>query len=218
VPSAAFVRGPARGRASLLLEKTEFSSGEPIRVRARAKSHDPQKPYEAKELQVKVTNPDTGEESSLTLKAVENGPGRFEGMFEPKETGKYELSLRLPDAGIDEKAAVAKLVVKRSEAEFTNPRLDEETLREIAASTGGALVELSQPEAATPTEAPPGPVVPARQEVVTVKTLPDKIPDRTELVTQPSEPLPLWDNRITLILGCILLGVEWFFRKRCRMV
>ncbi|MBI3722849.1 hypothetical protein HY251_02675 [bacterium] len=205
------------GRVSLMVEKAEFSSGEPIRVRARAKSHDPQKPYDAKELVARVTNPDTGEETTLTLKGVEGNPGRFEGNFEPKETGKYELSLKLPDASFDEKPAVAKLTVKRSEAEFTNPRLDEETLREIAISTGGAYVEMLAADASAPAPDPRHQGAP-RTEPVTVKSLPDKIPDRTELVSQPSEPLPLWDNRVTLILGCVLLGVEWFFRKRCRMV
>ena len=51
-----------------------------------------------------------------------------------------------------------------------------------------------------------------------VQTLPDRIPDRTETIVRSGQPVPLWDNRSTLTLACVLLGLEWFFRKRCRMV
>ena len=76
-------------------------------------------------------------------------------------------------------------------------------------ATGGALVML----ASLPADGPPPKVVP-----VTLQNLPDRIPDRTETLVVAGQPVPLWDNRSTLILACTFLGLEWFFRKRCRMV
>jgi hypothetical protein len=53
---------------------------------------------------------------------------------------------------------------------------------------------------------------------VTLQNLPDKIPDRTETLVVSGQPVPLWDNRSTVILAVTLLGIEWFFRKRLRMI
>ncbi|HZU96884.1 MAG TPA: hypothetical protein VFF73_09345, partial [Planctomycetota bacterium] len=129
-------------------------------------------------------------------------------VYLPPDKGTYELSLTLPDLSPTEKPAVTTINVRYPDAEFKDPRLDEQPLVEIAQATGGALVTL----------VPLPPDLVGKVTPVTLQNLPDKIPDRTETLVVAGQPVPLWDNRTTLILACTLLGLEWFFRKRCRMV
>jgi hypothetical protein len=197
--------GGAR-RVELLSDKNEYSLGEPVRIRAKAKDQR-LKPLEVPALVVQGKTQE-GETFNVVLHAMEGRPGAYESMYLPEARGTFELSLRLPDFNADEKPATISFVVRLPDREFATPQLDEATLNEIAEATGGALVLLDAPAKIADPKKPP----------VTVQTLPDRIPDRTETLIVTGQPIPLWDNRTTLILAVTLLGIEWFFRKRLRMV
>jgi hypothetical protein len=193
--------GGAR-RATITVDKNEYMLGEAVKIRAHAK--DPRlKELETPTLPVQLKTGD-GELLNVTLKLVEGRPGTYEGVTMPEKRGAFELTLRLPDLMPDEKPATASFTVRLPDLEFSDPRLDEGLLSEIAQATNGALVEL-RPN-------------PAHPDAVTVANLPDKIPDRTETLTVAGQPVALWDNRAVLIAAVTLLSLEWLFRKRCRMV
>ena len=196
--------GGAR-RVELTVDKNEYALGEPVRIRAKAKDRG-LKALEAPSVTVVARSQD-GETTNIVLKKVEGRDGHFETIHLPDTRGTFDLALRLPDFNADDKAATLTFAVRLPDLEFQDPRLDEAPLNEIASQTGGALVVLTAEKNADPLKGP-----------VTVQTLPDRIPDRTETLVVAGQPVPLWDNRTTLILACVLLGLEWFFRKRCRMV
>jgi uncharacterized membrane protein len=195
------LQGGAR-RVELVVDKNEYSLGEPVRIRARAKDSRA-KPLELKELTVQARTQD-GDVTSIPIKLTEGRPGHYEGTYLPEGRGTIDLSLRLPDFTADEKAATVPITVRLPDLEFANPRLDEELLNEIVLQTGGALVAFV-PEKEKP-------------QLVTVQNLPDKIPSGSVTLLKAGTPVPLWDNRATLILAVGLLGLEWFLRKRLRMV
>ena len=193
--------GGAR-RAAVTVDKNEYSLGEPVKIRVKAKDQR-MKELDAATLQLELKTAD-GETSPVTVKLVEGRPGTYEATYMPAKRGACELSLRLPDLGPEEKPASATFTVRLPDLEFSDPRLDEGLLNEVAHETQGAVVLLRAD--------------PLRKDAVTVQSLPDAIPDRTETLTVAGQPVPLWDNRATLVLAVALLSLEWFFRKRCRMV
>jgi hypothetical protein len=192
-------------RVELVADKNDYALGEPVKIRAQAKDQR-LKPLEVPTLAVQARTQE-GETFNITLKMLEGRPGHFEATYLPEERGTFDLSLRLPDFNADEKPATLSFTVRLPDLEFANPRLDEELLSEIAQATDGALVALVAEKTADP-----------KRQPVTVENLPDRIPDRTETLVVAGQPVPLWDNRTTLVLAVVLLGLEWFFRKRCRMV
>lgn len=79
--------------------------------------------------------------------------------------------------------------------EFAVPRLDEEALGEIATLTRGTYRPLAE-----------------------ISSLPDDIPDRRQIVVATDEPIPLWDNWLSLGLLVGLLTIEWILRKVHRLL
>jgi hypothetical protein len=99
-----------------------------------------------------------------------------------------EHRLRLPDGP-------ERLVrIEPPDLEFQEPRLDEATLRELAERTGGTYRPLWQ-----------------------AGELPGEIPDRRQTVISSDEPIPLWDNWLSLIILAGLLSLEWILRKWNRL-
>ena len=79
-------------------------------------------------------------------------------------------------------------------AEFENPQLNEDLLKQLAAKTGGHYTPIAD-----------------------AASLPDKIKSVQESVYAVQER-ELWDNPIVLILAVGFLGTEWFLRMRRGLV
>jgi hypothetical protein len=182
-----------RKRVELLTDKQVYHLGEPVRVRAQA--FDPSyRPLLAEEL---VARTKIGEdEADLNLRPLAKRPGWYEGSFLPPRPGVLEVALRLPDDDPGKPPESVQLSVRHSDVEKTRSlSLNAELLEGIAAATSGALV------------AP-----------LDLASLPEKIPLRTEELTVAEPPIALWDGWHTVILLCLLLGIEWTVRKRSKMV
>jgi hypothetical protein len=79
--------------------------------------------------------------------------------------------------------------------EFEEPRLDEAALRELAALTGGSYSTLAE-----------------------IASVPERIEDRRQTIVTTDEPIPLWDNWLSLCLLAGLLTAEWVLRKWNRLL
>ena len=51
-----------------------------------------------------------------------------------------------------------------------------------------------------------------------IASLPERIPDRRQTVVTTDEPIPLWDNWLSLGLLASLLTIEWILRKVSRLL
>jgi hypothetical protein len=101
------------------------------------------------------------------------------------------LGLHKVRAGGTGEKAVA---VEPPALEFQDPRLDEEALRELAALTGGSYAPLAE-----------------------IAAVPERIPDGRRTIITADDPIPLWDNWLTMTVLAGLLAVEWILRKTNRL-
>ncbi|HLU48189.1 MAG TPA: hypothetical protein VK116_08895, partial [Planctomycetota bacterium] len=94
-----------------------------------------------------------------------------------------------------ESGAELPVRVQVPDLEFQEARLDEAALRELAERTGGAY-----------------------RPIWSALEVPSLIPDRRQTVITQDEPIPLWDNWLSLSLLAGLLTIEWILRKWNRLL
>ena len=175
-------------RVTILLDKEEFSLGEPIELTVRLLDRN-YVPVETEEVAGQL-RPQSGLETEFVLRPIPNRKGEYGGTVIPRAAGTYELRVgdEMGETG------TATVQVELPNLEFEDPRMDEALLRELAETTGGRFYALDE-----------------------IPTLPDDIPDRRETVIISSAPVALWDAPLVLALLAGLLIVEWFVRKRSQL-
>lgn len=118
------------------------------------------------------------------------GTGVYLGEFTPEQPDLYDISVEAA-ALIGEGSRVSTTVqVNLPDIEFADTTLNTSLLKGI-----GKYVELPD-----------------------LKDLPPKIPSRVQKTPGKGWVFDLWDNGWVLTWLVLLLGFEWYFRKRCRMV
>lgn len=183
--------GGGRKRLELLPDKQTYVLGEAVRLRAHAYDRG-FRPLEVNELKARAEL--RGEVHEVTLTPA-GQPGWYQGSFIPGQAGSLQLGLPLPDDDPGARPEAVAVEVKLPDVEFQDPRLDRELLAEVARITSGALLR--------PTE---------------VVGLAQRIPSMEERLVAAGTPIPLWDRWGTIALVVGVLGLEWFVRKRSRMV
>ena len=183
-------------RLTLQTDKDGYDLGDLVTVRVKLldKSF---KPLDGARL-TGVVKARGGGESELRLEPQKGRPGSYIGSVVPARPDLYEISVAAPDLGLVDNKAVkgSKTVrVRLPNLEFTDTRLDAALLGDVAEAAGGRLVPINE-----------------------LDTLPKAIPARRQTLKISGNPVTLWDTRLTLVVLIALLGAEWFFRKRCRMV
>lgn len=183
-----------RKRIEILPDREELTLGEPVWIRVRALDRA-YRPLVVDALRGTLRH--AGEEREVVFEPARRraGQGWYEALVLPPGQGRVELSVRLPDDPPGAEPETRVLEVRRPDLEFAERSLDEEGLASIAEATGGALV---RPEE--------------------VARLAERIPSRREEVVVAAPPIALWDEWPLFALVCCLLAVEWFVRKRSKMV
>lgn len=183
-------------RMSLSLDKDGYELGDVITAKVKLLDQA-YKPLSKARLVGKARSKE-GSEAEILFEEQEGRPGTYVGSFVPDRPDLYKIEVEASSISLVSGSSpkVSKTVrVSLPNTEFADPSLDEGLLRDTAESSGGQLVALKD-----------------------LKGLPDKIPARQEKLVVSGTPVPLWDNRVTLIVMVLLLSLEWWFRKRCRMV
>lgn len=185
------LRGTNRG--ILLLEKTQYTLGATVQIRARLL--DPQfKDYVADKVALDVLDP-AGKPLSPApvLIADKTRPGHFGGAFLAALPGNYKLELPLPDSNEQLKGSIS---VRLPNLEFDHPEQNEPLLRAMARrETGGAYLTLDEAAA----------------------QLPPLLPDRTTQKIQYDRPQTLWDREWVMYGLVGLLALEWLTRKLLKL-
>lgn len=173
--------------------KFRYQIGDRVRMTARLKQPNFD-PLEAEEVKGKLTLPD-GRDSELVFRAVPGQPGVFEGIFPAATQGAHRAVVELAGEGAEVIEIEANFAVTLPLKEIQQSWLDRDQLITLARSTGGAYFDPSQ-----------------------ALEMAAALPDRVQKFANQSTPLPVWDNRLALILLVLLLTLEWAFRKRFKLI
>ncbi len=177
-------------RSLVRVEQPRYDVGEYASIEARVLD-DAYQPWAASEVDVEVRVADAPP-STLALSAAPDRPGWYTGRLLLEQAGLVDLRLPTP-TGAD--PVRAQLSVRAPNVELQTIRLDESRLRRLAELTGGSYASLDD-----------------------AGRLPERIASaaRTDVTQRP--PDDLWDNPWVLAGLAGLLSVEWFVRRRRRML
>lgn len=138
----------------------------------------------------------SGETREVLFQALEGRPGHYAAKFVPERPGLAKLNIEAPEAIPTLDGKVSKVLrIQLPNLEFQQPSLDKALLQQLCQITDGKYLELNE-----------------------LETLPKLLPAQRQTIVVAGAPISLWDNRLTAILMISLLTIEWWFRKRCRMV
>lgn len=180
-----------RGRIMLDREAVEF--GDFVRIEARVLD-ERFVPWQAPRIGGELV---VGEDDvrSLTLVAIGERPGWFEGRFVADFEGAAAVRIPLPGGVEGGEILVKRFRVQRPDIEMRTLALRADALERLADLTGGTFLPLDEAAA-----------------------LPDQIRNarRVKVARGPAEPL--WDRGWVLLLLVGVLGVEWTLRRRYHLL
>ncbi len=191
-------REGASKRGTIVLDRESVSQGEYVQVEARVLD-ERFEPSVQPEIHAELILPDESA-SELPLRAIPGRPGWFGGRFEALHAGAYRLRVALPHVSTTapadaESALVKRFFVQSPDVEWRALRMQPENLTLLADSTGGEFRTIDQ-----------------------IEDLPDRIEDAArERITRGADH-PLWDNSAVLSVLVVMLGVEWFIRRRVHLL
>ncbi len=184
------------GRVELRLDRqAPYRRGEPIKVMVRFPDDAPPPPSQT---EVKVvaerTPPKAGaaetEVQTLHLAKLEGSRATYEGVLTRTPVGKYHFWLAAPIVAGSKPHAEAK--VQPPEGEMDYLRMDQPVLKEAAEVSGGRFFTLADAD-----------------------QLPDALPAGKRVVLNtPEPPRLIWNHFTVFGLAVLLVGCEWFLRKR----
>ncbi len=177
-------------RRLIQTDKDAYDLGDTIRISAFV-TDESFRPIEADEQVIFLEAPQNPP-VELRLSKDASAPGWYRGIFVPRATGEHKLRIAAKPGEAGSEKAVR---VDAPAVELEEPRLDEEALRELAALTGGSYSTLAE-----------------------IAVVPDRIPDRSQVLVTTDEPIPLWDNGLSMSLLAALLAIEWILRKVNRLL
>jgi hypothetical protein len=182
-----------RRRGSVQTDRDRYELGEKVAVTAKLQDAAYQ-PLSAEKVDAQLQV--EGESSSnLVLLPLANQPGTFETAFLPRKPGKYALQLRIPGATAEDAQIEVPFQVDLPSVETSQVWLNKPLLFDLATLSGGKYFEPNQ-----------------------ITELLAAVPDKTEVLESRSPPEPLWDIPAVLWFLVILLGLEWWIRKKNKLL
>ena len=181
-------------RVQIETDRTEYAVGDRAQLIARVLDSD-FNPLAADSVTVNVER-DLAKEQ-VVLVARRDQPGVFSGEWVPGATGRHRVVLDMGETGGSTAETVAERVVGvvEPQLELDDGGMREDLLQQIAKASEGAFVPLAR-----------------AGEVAEI------IKARQRAGVQKREEVTLWNAPGVLTLLVILLGVEWWFRKRWDML
>ena len=171
---------------------TTYSVGDEVQIIAYAYNESYQ-PMAAADLKIEVTPPD-GKHFQVRTSVNSQPLGTHRAQFRANQKGPYHIRASGVDRSVSLGEDSTEIFVESPLAEFENPQLNEDLLKQLAAKTSGHYTSIAD-----------------------AASLPDKIKPVQESVFVVQER-ELWDNPIVLILAVGFLGTEWFLRMRRGLV
>ena len=176
-----------RGQVRADLERSRFSPGEPLEIRAEVLD-DTYLAVNNAQVQARVVSP-SGAEETLPLRWAVDVDGRYSGSFVPREVGVHAVSVEAVRSGAQIGVDTIYGEATEHSEEFFAAEMNRELLERISAETGGRFYTAESADEL------PGDLV------------------FTQSGTTVTEVLDLWDMPIIFLALVTLMGSEWGFRK-----
>jgi hypothetical protein len=122
-------------------DKANYDPQEPIRIDVVARGQEGQGAAGAK-VTAKIRGPD-GRPQQIALSPLSGRAGHYSGTFEPQETGTYDIVVEVQSGEFTLAADKLTVAVGRTNLEFEKLDLDEKTLSQVAAASGGRYVHIT---------------------------------------------------------------------------
>jgi hypothetical protein len=172
-------------------DKAYYEPDSSITITAAVRDKDGEGPDQA-DVTAQVKTPQ-GTTDSVTLAPVAGSAGSYQGSFEPKSPGTYEIDVEARLAGLVLRAENATADVGRPNLEFDRLDLDDALLKKIASATGGRYLHIS-----------------------TADQLIGEL-DRQEKRRHVSLEQPLFFPRLFWIVFVSVVATEWVLRRRFQL-
>lgn len=177
-------------RMTLRIDRKEYQPPSQVAITANV-LNESYEPTLAAEYNVLLQRKGDAETIIVKLDPVRESPGLFQGFFNAERDGDYVLKAPAED---QQAANAPEFTVKTVDPENRNPRMQEQSLRQLAELSGGKYV-------------------PVRQ----LNELPEMLGQTRQFTTVRVER-ELWDLPAVFVLICLFAGVEWFVRRRSNLV
>jgi uncharacterized membrane protein len=183
------VRDPELTQVRVQAEKERFAPSESVAFIVKARSRD-YGPAAGARVELQVRNTQTGDVVNQSEGVVgQDGTLRLDVGSLP--AGPYRAQVVARNQGQELGRAEDVLVVEESGPELSRPTPRPDLLKFVADATGGLVLAASKAK---------------------LSDLPIKDPERIEIGQRKSRPI--WDKFPLLALLCLVLGSEWFLRRR----
>jgi len=182
-------------RGFIQVERPETGIGEPVVIEARLLD-DAYRPLARPDVQAVVTV-EGRPAGKIALQSQPNRPGWYRGQFVPAAVGTHTLEIELPSERGGERVSIrGELKVGRPDLEFRHASLDRDSLETLAVrSAGGKYLHVDEAD-----------------------RLAELIPSKVTTLVITGQPTSLWDRWWVMLALVLLLGTEWFVRKRVHLL
>ncbi len=190
-----------RARGQILLSQDTFEVGDTVVVTARAltEAFDPLLlPQLNMTTQSSSGTSDAESVGQVALMPIPGREGHYEGRFQVREQGAYNMKIRLPsyDEDTDRAPEIEKAIfVTESNLEMRETSLDEAGLRAFAESAGGQYLNASE-----------------------ASKLPELIQDCSRTARHRGRVRPAWDRSVIFGALILILTAEWILRKVAKLI
>ncbi|HET6423382.1 MAG TPA: vWA domain-containing protein [Planctomycetaceae bacterium] len=174
-----------------LTDRQIFRRNEPVTLRARF-VEERQAPTDEAAVRV-VVEQTSGGRQEVTLKPLAFAPNVFEGQITPSGEGAYHAWISRPSFTGPPPAVDFR--VESTQRELQQRTTDRADLKVAAQRAGGRFIPLAE-----------------------AKHIPEWVPPGIAVPLEYGVAVPLWQRSETLVLLALLLGAEWFLRRRWRLV
>ncbi|MBA3707784.1 MAG: hypothetical protein H0W83_03060 [Planctomycetes bacterium] len=171
-------------RVQLETDRAEYSVGDKAQIIAHLLDKDFNKVITDTVTAI-VEKGDLSKEQ-VTLTAQKDQPGLYQGEFVPGAEGSYRITIQGEE---DEAEHVVTAVNPR--IEFEDPGMRKELLEQVASASSGAFILLHE-----------------------LDSLTEKLKEHKQVLEPRREERTLWNAPGVIVLFALLLGCEWFLRKR----
>jgi hypothetical protein len=177
---------------SLETDRRDYATGDQVRIFANVLT-EAFEPIDDPIYTVLVERQDdVGPAREIELSPVVGSPGLYSGMMPAREDGRFLLRARDADAMISNRR---EFTVRTIPMEMRETAMQLDVARRVAKLSGGRNLS---PDA--------------------LKSLPEIIEDPGPLTTQIRKEADLWDLPIVYLLALLLVGIEWYLRRRDNLV